>query len=74
MINHETKLEGNGVHPASKKQYPGQVKVYFLVIVKENRLDNLLGILLIHHSIREFQTKSGRVITKCSYFHIHYCY
>lgn len=71
MINHGTKLERNGVHAASKKQHPGEVKVYFLALVKENRLDNVLGILLIHHSIREFQTKSGRVITKCSYFHIH---
>lgn len=68
MINYETKLEENVVHAASKKQMPAQVKVYFLVLVKENRLDGLLRILLVHHSIREFQKKSGTIITNVCNF------
>lgn len=67
MINHETKLEEIVVHAASKKQLPVQVKVHFLVLVKENTGDNLLRILL-YHSIREFQARSGRIITNIHIF------
>lgn len=45
MINHETKLEEDVVvHVPSMNQLPVVVKVYFLILGRENRLDDLLRI------------------------------
>lgn len=68
MINHETKLEEHVVCVASKKQLPVMVKVCFLVLGRENRLDDLLRILLVCYSIKWFQTKSGKIISNVHIF------
>lgn len=71
VINHDTKLEEDSVHTASKKQRPVVANICFIELDRENRLrlDDLLKIILVHYSIKIFQIKTGKIMSNVHIFY-----